>query len=109
VGLHQPIGSPAADFLREWLKREKRYAVKSVTTITTAAGRSSEALISNVSNRGCRIATDLDIVVGERVTLVVEPLGAIEAEVRWMIGIEAGLQFIARDAFHSDYEFACRP
>ena len=109
MGIHQPIRSPAADCLREWLKREKRYSLKYVTTITTEAGRSGKAHISNVSNRGCRIATDLDIVVGEHVTLVVEPLGAVKAEVRWMIGIEAGLQFLARDAFHSDYEFACRP
>ena len=109
MGVHQPIRSPVADCLREWLKREKRYSVTSATTITTEAGRSGEAHISNVSNRGCRIATDLDIVVGERLRLVVEPIGAVEAEVRWTIGIEAGLQFVARDAFHSDYEFACRP
>jgi hypothetical protein len=83
--------------------------VTSATTITTEAGRYGEAYISNVSNRGCRIATDLEIVVGERLRLVVEPIGAVEAEVRWTIGIEGGLQFVARDAFHSDYEFACRP
>lgn len=109
MGIHQPIRSPVADYLREWLEREKRYAVKGVTTVTTEAGRSATAQISNVSNRGCRITTNLDIVVGERLMLVVEPLGAVEAEVRWMIGNEAGLQFIGRDPFHSDYEFACRP
>ena len=109
MGVHQPIDFPAADCLGEWLKRERRYSVRSVTTVTTEAGRSGAAHISNISNRGCRIATDLDIVVGERLKLVVEPIGAVEAEVRWMIGIEAGLQFLARDAFHSDYEFACRP
>jgi len=109
VGIHQPIHFPAPNRLREWLKRETRYPVKALATITTQAGRSAEACISNVSNRGCRIATDLDIVVGERVSLLVEPLGAVVAEVRWMIGNEAGLQFVARDPNHSDYVFSVAP
>ena len=107
MGIHQPVAARHADSLRAWLERERRYKLHSVTTITTETGRSGAAHISNISNRGCRIATDLPIAVGQPLRLLVEPLGTVHAEIRWVIGKEAGLQFRARDPFSSDYEFTC--
>ena len=109
MGVHHRFLALSAQGARQWTPREARYPVRTPTTVTTAAGISGAALVSNVSNKGCRIATSLSLRPGERLKLVVEPLGLVEAEVQWTGHGEAGLELTARDAFHSDYEFSFSP
>ncbi len=109
MGIHHRFLALSTQASRQWTPREARYPVKTPTTVTTAAGISVAALVSNVSNNGCRIATLLTLRPGERLKLIVEPLGLVEAEVQWSADGEAGLELTARDAFHSDYEFSCSP
>jgi hypothetical protein len=109
MGVHHRFLALSARGARQWTPREERYPVKAPTTVTTAAGISGAAVVSNVSNNGCRIATLIALQPGNRLKLVVEPLGLVEAEVQWTSDGEAGLELTGRDAFHSDYEFSFSP
>ncbi len=109
MGIHQRFPSEAEQGLRRWTPREKRFAVDCPTVVTNAAGLSRTARISNLSNKGCRIITLLQLRPGERLQLVVEPLGLVEAEVRWTEHNDAGLRLMSRDAFHDGYEFSLQP
>jgi hypothetical protein len=109
MGIHHDFSTRLPQPFRKWEPREARYAVQTATTITTQSGASGAALVSNLSNQGCRIATILTLNPGDRLTLIVEPLGLVEAEVRWKIGDEAGLKLTGRNAHHSDYRLSCAP
>ena len=109
MGIHQKFLTRSPQGFRKWAPREQRYSLRTATTITTAAGACGAAVVSNLSNRGCRIVTLLTLQPGDRLTLIVEPLGLIEAQVQWTIGDEAGLKLTDRNAFHSDYQFSCQP
>ena len=101
---HQSI----EDF-RPWAARETRYEVAAATTVTMPNGTSAAAVVVNISNCGCRISSEAPISEGERLSLVVEPLGMVDAEVRWTRDTDAGLKLVGRDPFYSDYRSSYLP
>ena len=109
MGVHDRFFALDAQALRAWTQREKRYAVCGVTKITTETGETGAAHVLNVSKNGCLISTFVDLRLGERLELMVEPLGFVEAEVRWSANNEAGLKILSRDSFADTYEFAYPP
>ena len=109
MGIHERFLADTAQCLASRVDREKRYPVAASTIVTTITGASATARILNVSNRGCRIETSLLLQHRDCVRLVLEPLGLVEAEVRWTNEDQAGLKLIARDSTHSDYRFSYPP
>jgi hypothetical protein len=57
-------------------------------------GSAFAAVITNISNRGCRIRTSETLVVGEVIVLDLPRLGTLSAEVRWSKLGSVGLCFI---------------
>lgn len=106
MGIHERLSGLPTELFRQWTARDTRYAVDGVTTVTATDGRSAPALVLNVSNAGCRIGTRLAVQPGDRLTFVLEPLGLVEAEVRWTAGDEAGLSLLSRDANYTDYSLS---
>ena len=94
---------------RPWTVRETRYSVGADATISTSDGRFAPAVVRNLSNNGCRITTALELRNGECVSFVVEPLGRVEAEVRWTDEEGAGLKLVGRDPFYGDYRLSYLP
>ena len=109
MAIHDRNFHRSLDGARTWTPREIRYAVGAVTTIRTTDGQSATARVVNLSNAGCRIATRLPLRPGELLSLVVEPLGMIDAEVRWTSDNDAGLKLIRRDPFYGDYRLYYLP
>lgn len=108
MSFHDPSFHRSIEDLRSWPQREPRYAVRAATTFTTNSALAA-GVVTNISNGGCRITTEAPLRNGERLQLVVEPLGMVDAEVRWTSQTDAGLKFVARDPFYGDYRLAYLP
>ena len=59
-----------------------------------ADGRQSVALVSNISNEGCRLDASDAFRIGERLTIAIPRIGRVKAQVRWALLGSAGPKFI---------------
>jgi hypothetical protein len=81
--------------MTDWTERSDRKPVSFDAYMVLANGRRISALVTNFSNRGCRIECSDEIPIGVDVTLVIGGSNAIEANVRWALPGAAGLRFKA--------------
>ena len=58
-------------------------------------GREIKTVLTNVSERGCRLVPEEPLLVDERVRIEVPRLGSIAATIRWSSEGHAGAEFIA--------------
>lgn len=60
---------------------------------------------SQISSKGCRVtADDLDLAVGDAISLFLGPVGPIDGSVRWVKDYRAGVEFdVALDAVVVSY------
>ncbi|MBW0145443.1 PilZ domain-containing protein [Sphingomicrobium clamense] len=84
------------DFRREpgQVKRQPRVRVEHEGVLIDSEGAEVAVKVADISREGCRLFTDGNVMIGERVTLKVGRAGAVPAQVRWALGNEAGLRFI---------------
>lgn len=62
----------------------------------TARGISRAMYFSQISSKGCRVTTDeIDLHIGEAISLYLGPVGPIDGIVRWRSGDRAGIEFEA--------------
>lgn len=94
---------------RVWAVREKRFPTIAFTNITAERGLAGEAIIHNLSGGGLRISTELPLRLGDRLSLIAEPFGLVQATVQWTLDDQRGLKIVSRDPFHSNYRFAYPP
>lgn len=99
MGVHQLFSEIRNRQPRKYVLREKRYPTWQPTVPLGDDGAVTEAVIVNLSNRGCCVLAQRSFRPGERLRFTVEPLGDVEGEVRWSIGARAGLQLVARNPF----------
>ena len=78
-------------------RSEHRSAVRLRAFVMRNRQQMADALVTDISYRGCRIATDEKLKTGERRELRVARRGAAEVEVRWIDrkAGTAGLRFVA--------------
>jgi hypothetical protein len=55
--------------------------------------------VSNFSDQGCRIETDSDVRIGERLNIAVPRMGHVKAQVRWALPGAAGTRFLTESDF----------
>jgi PilZ domain len=55
--------------------------------------------VSNFSDQGCRIETDRDFHIGERLQIAVPRMGNVKAQVRWALPGAAGTRFLTESDF----------
>lgn len=80
-----------------WIKRNDRRTVEIATHAVLSDGSTVDVRVTNISYDGCRIETGRTLPIGEGLRLALPKLGEIEAQVRWSLLGEAGIQFLLVD------------
>ena len=81
--------------LQTWRPRESRTTTWVKARVANESRSGICAVITNVSNCGCRLKAKEPFEVGEVVRLFVPGLGAVSAKIRWSGDGQAGAEFIA--------------
>lgn len=76
-----------------WHERDERVPVSANISVRRQGKLNYHVDVINASTRGCKIEFVERPVIGDRVWIKFEGLESIEAQVRWIGGTSAGLQF----------------
>lgn len=79
--------------------RRVRFPVEIEATVHRSDGSKFSARVSNFSDQGCRIDTDRDFHIGERLQIAVPRMGQVKAQVRWALPGAAGTRFLTESDF----------
>lgn len=79
--------------------RRARIAVEIDAVVHRADGTKFPVRVSNFSDQGCRIESDFDIRIGERLRIAVPRMGHVKAQVRWALPGAAGTRFLTESDF----------
>lgn len=75
-------------------ERSRRIDVRYAAVLIDADGQECDVFVTELSSGGFRLAVDALLRVGERVRLRVERYGEFPAEIRWILGGQAGGVFL---------------
>ncbi len=78
-----------------WARRKDRHPVEIDAVVHRTDGRKEPVRLSNFSDEGCRIESDGDFHVGERLQIAIPRMGHIKAQVRWSSPGSVGARFVA--------------
>lgn len=79
--------------------RRARIEVEIDATVQRSDGTRFAVRVSNFSDQGCRIETDRDVRIGERLQIAVPRMGQVKAQVRWALPGAAGTRFLTESDF----------
>lgn len=79
--------------------RKDRYPVEIDGVVHRTDGSMVTVRVSNFSDQGCRIETDRDFHIGERLQIAIPRMGAVKAQVRWALAGAAGTRFLTESDF----------
>jgi hypothetical protein len=79
--------------------RRVRFPVEIDAVVQCGDGTKFEARVSNFSDQGCRIETDREFHIGERLQIAVPRMGQVKAQVRWALPGAAGTRFLTESDF----------
>ena len=82
-----------------WARRKDRHPVEIDAVVHRTDGRKEPVRLSNFSDEGCRIESDGDFHVGERLQIAIPRMGHIKAQVRWSTPGSVGARFVAESDF----------
>jgi hypothetical protein len=82
-----------------WARRKDRHPVEIDAVVQRTDGRKEPVKLSNFSDEGCRIESDGDFHIGERLQIAIPRMGHIKAQVRWSMPGSAGARFVAESDF----------
>ena len=82
-----------------WVGRQDRQPVEVDAVVHRADGSQSVALVSNISNEGCRLDASDAFRIGEMLTIAIPRIGRVKAQVRWALLGSAGTKFIDDPGF----------
>ncbi len=77
-----------------WIGRKDRGNVKIDAVVHRCDGSKHSVTLSNLSDEGCRIESQGDLRIGERVQIAIPRRGEVEAQVRWALSGSAGARFL---------------
>lgn len=80
--------------MQGWIGRQDRFPVEVDAVVHRADGSQSAALVSNISNEGCRLDGTDHFRIGELLTIAIPRIGRVKAQVRWALFGSAGTKFI---------------
>lgn len=64
-----------------------------------ADGSQSPAVVTNISNEGCRLDGSDQFRIGELLTIAIPRVGRVKAQVRWALPGSAGAKFVEETDF----------
>jgi hypothetical protein len=79
--------------------RRDRHPVEIDAVLHRADGTKSPVKLTNFSDQGCRIESDEELRVGERLAIAIPRMGQVKAQVRWSAIGSAGARFVAESDF----------
>jgi PilZ domain-containing protein len=82
-----------------WVGRKDRHEVEIDAVVHHADGSKSAVKLSNFSDEGCRILSDRDFRIGERMQIAIPRMGQVKSQVRWALPGSAGVRFVAESDF----------
>ena len=82
-----------------WARRKDRHPVEIDAVVQHTDGRKEPVRLSNFSDEGCRIESDGEFHVGERLRIAIPRMGHIKAQVRWSTPGSVGARFVAESDF----------
>lgn len=80
-------------------ERKDRHEVAIDAVVHRSDGRKSPVRLSNFSDEGCRIESDAEFRVGERLQIAIPRMGQMKAQVRWAEPGSAGAKFVVESDF----------
>jgi hypothetical protein len=84
-----------------WSSRNDRTDVDFAGIVIRADGSHQAVQVTNISEDGCRIESDMQLSIGEWVTIRIPGHAQWRARVRWALMDSAGLKFSANQNFGS--------
>jgi hypothetical protein len=85
--------------LHGFASRRNRFPVEIEGVVHRTDGSKMSVRVSNFSDQGCRIETDRDFHVGERLQIAIPRMGHVKAQVRWALPGAAGTRFLTESDF----------
>ena len=85
--------------MQAWARRKDRHPVEIDAVVQHTDGRKEPVRLSNFSDEGCRIESDGEFHVGERLRISIPRMGHIKAQVRWSTPGSVGARFVAESDF----------
>jgi hypothetical protein len=79
--------------------RKDRHPVAIDAVMHRTDGSKSPVKLTNFSDQGCRIESDEEFRVGERLAIAIPRMGQVKAQVRWAALGSAGARFVAESDF----------
>jgi hypothetical protein len=83
----------------ETAKRRERHPVEIDAVLHRTDGSKAPVKLTNFSDQGCRIESDEELRIGERVAVAIPRMGQMKAQVRWIAIGSAGARFVAESDF----------
>lgn len=82
-----------------WIGRKDRHAVAIDAVVHRSDGSQSPVILSNLSDQGCRIETEQEFRIGERLSIAIPRMGRVRAQVRWALPGSVGAKFLIESDF----------
>ena len=79
--------------------RRERHPVEIDAVLHRTDGSKASAKLTNFSDQGCRIESDEQLRIGERLAIAIPRMGQVKAQVRWAATGSAGARFVAESDF----------
>ena len=80
-------------------RRKERHPVAIDAVLHRTDGSKWPVKLTNFSDQGCRIESDDQLRVGERLAIAIPRMGQVKAQVRWAATGSAGARFVAESDF----------
>jgi hypothetical protein len=85
--------------VHDWVGRKDRHPVAVDVVVQRADGSTSPVKLTNCTEEGCRLESDDDFLIGERLQIAIPRMGQIQAQVRWALPGSAGAKFLVQGDF----------
>ena len=79
--------------------RRERFPVEIDAIAYRNDGSKMSIRVSNFSDQGCRIESDREFHIGERLQIAVPRMGNVKAQVRWSLPGAVGTRFLTESDF----------
>ncbi len=83
------------DRMHGWIGRKDRDDVAIDAVVHRGDGSKKSVALSNLSPEGCRIDSDGDFRIGERLQIAIPSMGQLNAQIRWALPGSAGARFLS--------------
>jgi hypothetical protein len=86
------------DRMHGWISRKDRRVVALHAVVHRDGGSEVAVRVTDISDEGCRVECDGQLVIGEWIEIAVPSARRVKAQVRWALGSSAGVKFQADEA-----------